>query len=359
MSNKSFPKYRVSSVQAGPVFMDLEASVEKACSLIREAGENGARLVAFPETFLPGYPYWSRYLSPILSARYTKELIKQSVKVPSATTDRLGAAARDASIYVIIGVNERTENANGTLFNTNLLFGPDGRLLGRHRKLVPTYSEKLVWAYGDGDGLRTHDTELGRIGSLMCGENANSLARFALIAEGEQVHVANYLGLPKNDPAGINIAKDIEIRSAAHSFEGKVFNVVSSLVINQSTIDYFADLKDLHELLSSGTVGHTAIYGPTGYLIAGPVAQGVEEILYADIDLEDALLPKLRHDIAGSYNRFDVMQLTINRTPHKSLQDITGAERRGNQYIHDPRRQPLEKMSKNSAERETEITMEK
>jgi nitrilase len=338
MKENVYPKCRVGAVQAGPVFMDRDATVDKACRLIREAGRKGARLLAFPEAFIPAYPYWSRYLPPLLSARYTKELIKQAVQVPSLATERLGQAARDAGVYVIVGINEKIPRAHGTLFNTNLFIGPDGELLGRHRKLVPTLSEKLVWAYGDGHGLRVHETELGRVGSLICGENANPLARFVLIADGEQIHVANYLALPREDTGGYNLAKDIEIRSAAHSFEGKIFTVVSSLIINQTVIDYFSDQKELHALLSTGSVGHTAVYGPWGLPVAGPLEPGVEDILYADIDLEDALLPKLRHDIGGSYNRFDIMRVLVNRAPHEAVLDPFDPTRQAREKTSDPRR---------------------
>ena len=324
MSENRYPKVRVAAVQAGPVYMDLTATVDKACRLIQEAGDSGAKLVAFPEAFIPAYPYWSRYLSPMISPRYTKELLKQAVQVFSPVTDRLSRAARDAGIYVVIGINEKVEHAHGTLFNTNLLINPQGQIIGRHRKLVPTLSEKMVWAYGDGDGLRAHETELGRLGSLICGENANTLARFVLIAHGEQIHVANYFALPNKDTGGYNLAKDIEIRSAAHSFEGKIFTVVSSLIINQSVIDYFDGESELQSLLASGTVGHTAVYGPWGLIVAGPLEAGVEGILYADVNLEDALLPKLRHDVGGGYNRFDIMRLTVNRAPHQSLRETVG-----------------------------------
>ncbi len=320
-----YPKFKVGSVQAGPVFMDREATVAKACRLIEEAADNGARLIAFPEAFIPAYPYWARYLVPMQSLRHTKELLKQAVQVPGRGTERLAAAARRAGAYVVMGINEKVANAHGTLFNTNLLFAPTGELLGVHRKLVPTLSEKLVWAYGDGSGLRVHGTELGRLGTLICGENANPLARFVLIADGEQVHVANYLALPKKDTGGYNLAKDIEIRSAAHSFEGKIFTVASSLVINQSVIDYFAEHPEVQALLSSGSVGHTAVYGPLGLLVKGPLDPNVEGILYADIDLEDALIPKLRHDIGGSYNRFDVMTVRANRAAHQSVRETAEA----------------------------------
>ncbi len=353
MSENSYPKFRVGAVQAGPVFMDREATVDKACRLIREAGNNGARLVAFPEAFIPAYPYWARYLPPLQSVHYTKELIKQAVQIPSQTTERLAKAALNSSVYVFVGINEKVANAHGTLFNTNLLIGPKGQLLGRHRKLVPTLSEKLVWAYGDGHGLRIHETELGRLGSLICGENANPLARFVLIAEGEQVHVANYLALPQKDTGGYNLAKDIEIRSAAHSFEGKVFTIVSSLVINRTVIDYFPGQNELQSLLSSGSVGHTAVYGPLGLAVAGPLEPGTEGILYADIDLEDALLPKLRHDIGGSYNRFDIMRVLLNRTQYPSVQDAVEAAHPIVQQMPDTQtfNQPTENNSEEAIEK--------
>lgn len=319
-----YRKIRVAAVQAGPVYMDLEGSLNKACRLIEEAGRNGAQLIAFPEVFVPGYPYWARYLPPVTSTRHTKALLRQSMAVPSSAAERLSRAARAAGIYVVIGINERAEKAHGTLFNTNLVVDPRGEIIGRHRKLVPTLSEKLVWAYGDGEGLRVHDTELGLLGTLICGENANPLARFVLIAEGEQIHVANYLALPRGDAGGYDLAKDIEIRSAAHSFEGKIFTITSSMVINKSVIDYYDKEPQVQELLSSGTVGHTAVYGPWGLPVAGPLDPDVEGILYADIDLEDALLPKLRHDIGGSYNRFDIMQVSVNRSPHRAVLEAVG-----------------------------------
>ncbi len=321
LSENVYPKIKVAAVQAGPVFMDRDATVEKACRLIEEAGDHGARLIAFPEVFIPAYPYWARYLAPIQSTRHTKELLKQAVQVPGKATERLANAARKAGAYVVVGINEKVASAHGTLFNTNLVFTPAGDLLAAHRKLVPTLSEKLVWAYGDGGDLRAHPTEFGRLGTLICGENANPLARFVLIAEGEQIHVANYLALPREDKGGYDLAKDIEIRSAAHSFEGKIFTVVASSVINQSVIDYFAAYPEVQALLSSGSVGHTAVYGPWGLPVAGPLDPKVEGILYADIDLDEALLPKLRHDIGGSYNRFDVMEVVARRFRHQGIRD--------------------------------------
>ncbi|HEY8450055.1 MAG TPA: carbon-nitrogen hydrolase family protein [Bacillota bacterium] len=319
MTDARYPRYRVAAVQASPVFMDRDATITKACRLIEEAGRQGARLVAFPEAFVPGYPYWCRYLPPLDAQRYTLELLRQAVRVPSEATERLAAAARRAGTYVVIGINEQAPRAYGTLFNTNLTISPEGRIVGHHRKLVPTYAEKLVWAYGDGFGLRVLDTELGRLGTLICGENANPLARFVLLADGEQVHVANYPALACNDTGGYDLGKDIEIRSAAHSFEGKVFTIAVSSVIGESVRDFFADQPRLQEILGLGGSGHTAVYGPWGLPVAGPLEPGVERILYADIDLEQALLPKLRHDVAGSYNRFDVLSVYVNRSAHRAV----------------------------------------
>jgi len=134
------------------------------------------------------------------------ELLHQAVEVPSEATERLCRAASRAGAYVVIGVNERVSHAHGTLFNANLTISPDGRIIGHHRKLVPTYAEKLVWAYGDGEGLRVLETEIGRLGTLICGENSNPLARFLMLAEGEQVHVANYPALAVHDPGRYNLA---------------------------------------------------------------------------------------------------------------------------------------------------------
>ena len=329
MAESSRPKVRVAAAQAAPAYMDREATIEKACRLIAQAAANGARLIAFPEAYVPGYPYWARYLPPLESLRYTKALLQQAVLVGGESTERLARAARDAGMHVIIGINEKVAHAQGTLFNTNLAFGPDGRLLARHRKMVPTLAEKLVWAYGDGSGLRAHETALGRVGTLICGENANPLARYALIADGEQIHVANYFCLPGKDTGGYNLAKEIEIRSAAHAFEGKVFTIACSMVIDDSVVRYYEGRAELQALLSTGSTGHTAVYGPSGMRVAGPLEQGVESILYADIDLDDILLPKLRHDVAGSYNRFDILRVTVNRTPHEALHEGAGDGRHG------------------------------
>ncbi len=170
-----FPRFVAAAVQAAPVFMDREATVEKACSLIAEAAKNGARLIVFPETWVPTYPFWDMRRSDAWL-----ELYRNAVEVPSPATERLGQAARDAGAYVAIGVNERDTNTRGTLYNTLLYFGPDGALLGAHRKLMPSVTERLVWGMGDGSGLHVFDTPLGRLGGLICWEHEMTLVKYAM-----------------------------------------------------------------------------------------------------------------------------------------------------------------------------------
>ncbi len=191
MTHKTF---QIAAVQASPVFMDREATVDKACRLIAEAANNGARLVVFPETFIPTYPDWIWYVLAgqiTLNQKLYGELLDQAVSIPSATTERLCQAARDAGIYVSIGVNERNDNASGgSLFNTNILIDQGGNLIGRHQKLVPTVSERTIWAYGDPSTLEVYDTEIGKMGGLICHENYMPLARYSLYGRGIELYLA-------------------------------------------------------------------------------------------------------------------------------------------------------------------------
>ncbi|MBI3044718.1 MAG: carbon-nitrogen hydrolase family protein [Betaproteobacteria bacterium] len=320
----TFPKFKAAAVQAAPVFLNREATLDKACSLIAEAARAGANLIAFPEVFLPGYPYWIRLENPFRTTPYFIELVKNAVEVPSPATARLCEAARRAGAYVVIGVSERPVNTLGTLYNTNLVIGPEGKILLKHRKLMPTYAEKMVWGFGDGSTLRVLDTALGKLGTLICGENANPLARFALIAQGEQVHVSNYPALPGGDLGGYDLGKEIELRGATHAFEGKVFNVVASAAIDDSVIAKVADTDDKRRAMSGPCMSFTGIFAPGGRLCSDTVAPGEEGIVYAECDIEAIIAPKLRHDVAGHYNRPDVLTLNLNRAPLQPLVEYVG-----------------------------------
>ncbi|MBI4204661.1 MAG: carbon-nitrogen hydrolase family protein [Betaproteobacteria bacterium] len=320
----TFPKFKAAAVQAAPVFLNREATLDKACSLIAEAARSGANLIAFPEVFLPGYPYWIRLENPFRTTSCFIELVKNAVEVPSPTTAHLCEAARKAGTYVVIGINERPLNTLGTLYNTNLVIGPEGEILLKHRKLMPTYAEKMVWGFGDGSTLRVLDTTLGKLGTLICGENANPLARFALIAQGEQVHVSNYPALPGGDAGGYDLGKEIELRGATHAFEGKVFNIVVSAAIDESVIAKVADTEEKRRAMAGPRMSFTGIFAPGGRLCSDTVAPGEEGIVYAECDIEAIIAQKLRHDVAGHYNRSDVLTLNLNRAPLQPLVERSG-----------------------------------
>lgn len=311
------------AVQAAPVFLNRDATVAKACALIHEAGRAGARLIAFPEVFVPGFPHWIYLDRPQANEGYFVELVREAVEVPGPVTDALGRAARVAGAYVVIGVNERSRRSAGELFNTNLIFSPDGALMGWHRKLMPTYAEKMIWSFGDGSTLRVYDTAIGRLGTLCCGENTNPLARFALIAQGEQIHVANYPARPAGD--AVDLRYNIQIRSAAHAFEGKCYVVVAGSLISREMRERLGDTGDKRRLLGEGSQTFTGILGPDGKLVAGPAADDTEVIVHGAIDLDAIVRQKIHHDIAGNYNRFDVLSLVINRAPLSAIREIPPA----------------------------------
>lgn len=321
---KDYPRFRAAAVQAAPVFLDTDATIEKACTLIAEAGAGGASLVVFPEVFVPGYPYWNWTMNPIKGSPWFERLFRAAVDIPGPEIDALGEAARTAGVLVVIGVNERDQYSMGTLYNSLVFIGDDGTILGVHRKLVPTWAEKLTWGNGDGSSLRVYDTRIGRIGGLACGENTNTLARFALLAQGENVHTANYIALP-TAPADYDMVEAIKVRAAAHSFEGKVFTIVACSAITPEIVDAVAHDDESRAMLERKHVAFSGVFGPDGRLI-GEGLIDEEGIVYADIDLNACIQPKQMHDIIGHYNRFDVFSLQVNRTPQRPVQLVTDEE---------------------------------
>ena len=315
---REMPRFLAAAVQAAPAFLDAPATVRKARELIAEAAGQGAKLVAFPEVFVPGYPYWNWTMTPVQGSPWFQELYLASVDIAGPEVAALRDAARDFGVNVVIGINERAELGVGTLYNTVLVIGEDGRLHGIHRKLVPTWAEKLTWANGDGSSLRVHDTSVGPLGVLACGENTNTLARFTLLARGELVHVANYISLP-TAPEDYDMVEAIKTRSAAHAFEGKVFNVVSCSTISAEIVDAIAgDDPDARKLLSRPHSAFSGIFGPDGSLISEPLIDD-EGIAYAEIDLSRCIQPKQMHDIIGHYNRFDIFDLRVDTTHRRAV----------------------------------------
>ncbi|WP_019938809.1 carbon-nitrogen hydrolase family protein [Bordetella sp. FB-8] len=324
----NLPRFKAAAVQAAPVFLDTDATVDKVCALIEQAAANGAELIAFPEVFVAGYPYWNWIMNPVEGSPWFEKLCRSAIEIPGPEIRRIAAAARTHAVHVVVGVNERSPIGIGTLYNTLVTLGPDGRLLGRHRKLVPTWAEKLTWANGDGSSLRVHDTAIGPLGALACGENTNTLARFALLAQGELVHVASYISLPVA-PADYDMTEAIRVRSAAHSFEGKVYTVVSCSTISDEIVQAMsATHPQAREMLRRPNSAFSGILGPDGRVIGDPLIDR-EGIVYADIDLGRCIQPRQMHDITGHYNRFDVFDLRINRrklNPARFLDDEPAAQ---------------------------------
>ena len=318
MTSGDLPTFKAAAVQAAPVFLDPGATIDKAVALIGEAARDGARLVVFPEAFVPGYPYWNWITDPVTGGAWFERLIKASIFVPGPEVRAIRAAAKAHDAFVVIGVNERVEQSLGTLYNTLLTVGPDGRILNRHRKLVPTWAEKLTWTGGDGSSLRVCRTPIGNLGALACGENTNTLARFALLAQGENVHAASYIALPVA-PVDYDMAEAIKLRTAAHAFEGKVFCVVATSTISEEIIEAMQGIRpDARELLERRSSAYSGIVGPDGRAVGDELIDD-EGIAYAEIDLNRCIQPKQMHDIVGHYNRFDVFTLTVDATERRPL----------------------------------------
>ncbi len=319
-----FPEFKAATVQTSPVFLNVDKTIDKAISFIKEASTNGAQIIAFPEVFIAGYPYWNWIMTPVQGSKWYEALYKNSVTVPSPEIDRICEAAKDYNIHIVIGINERGDSY-GEIYNTNLIINNQGTIIGKHRKLVPTWAEKLTWTSGDGSSLKVYKTEIGPIGTLACGENTNTLARFTLLSQGELIHIANYISLPVAPP-DYNMAEAIKIRAAAHSFEGKLFTIVSCSTISKEIMEALKpDVPNVEELLTRKNSAFSGFIGPNGAVIGEPLIDE-EGMVYADIDLEKCIQPKQMHDILGHYNRFDIFDLRVNTAPTRKITFIDNHE---------------------------------
>jgi nitrilase len=295
-------KFVAAAVQATPVYLDRDATVEKACALIGEAGQHGAALIAFGEVFVPGYPDWVWRCQPWRDADLFGRMQDQAVVVGSDATERLGDAARAAGACVAIGIEEREEHGS-TIYNSLLYLGRDGAVLGVHRKLMPTGGERLVWGMGDGSGLAVHDTPVGRVGGLICWENYMPLARAAVYAQGVDVYLA---------PTWDN--SDTWVPTLRHiAKEGRTHVIgVTPFQRGSDVARAFPGLEKLYggedDVMSAG---NTTIVGPEGEILAGPLT-GAEGIVYADLDLAAARASRRMFDVSGHYARPDVFHLTVD-----------------------------------------------
>jgi nitrilase len=299
-------RVRVAAAQVAPVFMDRAATLAKAVDVVQEAARNGAALVAFPEAFVPGYPFWAMALDPMSINPFLQRLYAEAVEIPSPALDLLRETARQTGVSVCLGLSERQ---GGTLYNGQLLIGPDGQIVGRRRKLVPTSHERMVWGRGDGSDLKVFELPFARLGALICYEHANALFRYALSAQGEEIHVAMWPGL-----GGISSVVDAACRH--HAFESQAFVVNVTSVLTPEILTALGSGGSVAKLQPGG--GYTAIVTPRGDFLAGPLRDG-EGILYADLD--PALIDKAKSivDTAGHYARPDVVTLHLNEAAQTPL----------------------------------------
>lgn len=298
-------QYKVAAVQAAPVFLDKKATIDKACDLIAEAGKNGARLAVFPESFIPAYPDWVWVVKPYNSKllnKYYCELLENSIVIPDDSTKRLCNAAKKAKVFVIMGLNERnSEKSNSSLYNTILYISDAGEILGKHRKLVPTSAERLVWAQGDSSTIEAYSTSIGKLGGLICWENYMPLARYAMYSYGTQIYVA-----PTWDQS------EVWLDSMKHiAREGGVYVISCCMALEFKNIP--DDLKTEYPPKDKWlAVGNSTIINPKGEFIAGPVKMK-EEILYAEVDIDIISAVKRTLDVTGHYDRPDVFKFEIRK----------------------------------------------
>jgi len=298
----------VAVVQASPILFDKQSAMDKIASMTRDAAEQGAHLVVFPEVFLPGYPrglsFGARVGSRTADGRKDWERYwASSIDIPGAETQLMGELAKECGVYLVVGVVERDqEYSTGTLFNSMVYFGPDGALLGKHRKLVPTGSERLLWGQGDGSTLTVIDSPFGRIGGLICWENYMPLARTAMYAQGVTIYIA-----PTAD------ARDTWQSTIRHiACEGRCYviscNQFATKASYPADLAYYEDIEQDADILSKGG---SAIVGPLGEYVAGPL-YNQEDILFATLDLSAITQSRFDFDAVGHYSRPDVFQLVVN-----------------------------------------------
>lgn len=299
---------KVAVVQAAPILFDKDATVEKTCKLIKEAASNGARLILFPEAFIPAYPRGLSFGFKVGSrSKEGKKLWqrywKNAMDVPGPETQRIGEIAGQMGAYVALGVIERdSEFSKGTLYCTLLYFGPSGELLGKHRKLKPTGSERLIWGEGDGSTLTVIPTEFGTIGGLICWENYMPLARMTMYGKGVEIYLA-----PTAD------ARDSWQATMRHiALEGRCFVLGCNQFITKDMypkeLEGYQELEGQPEIMSQGG---SVIISPSGEVLNGPLFNK-EGILYSELDMLEIPRAKLDFDVVGHYSRPDVFQLIVN-----------------------------------------------
>lgn len=298
-------KIRVAAAHVAPVLLDRDACIGKACQWVERAGREGVELLVFPEVFVPGFPYWINCYPPLAQGELNVRYMRASVAVPGPEIETVCDAARNAGVTVVLGVSERD---GGTCYNTQVFIAADGTLLGKHRKLQPTYAERYIWGQGDGSTLRVWDTPVGRVGGLACWEHTMNLARQALIDQRMQIHAGAWPAL--GTMAGFDTMFDDQVAamSRAHALTGQCFVIVAQDTVTQQMLDVMSEALGPQDFIAPGG-GWSAVIHPWGLYLAGPHLGGHETLVAADIDLSEIDVVKGFVDTAGHYSRPEILRL--------------------------------------------------
>ncbi|HEX5779561.1 MAG TPA: carbon-nitrogen hydrolase family protein [Xanthobacteraceae bacterium] len=304
--------FKVAAVQAAPVFLDMAATTKKAVALIDEAGKAGAKLVAFPETWLPGYPWWIWLAAPAHGMAFVGRYHANSPMAGGPEDKAIADAARRNRIHVVLGLSEKV---GGSLYMAQWIYGPDGVVIARRKKLKPTHVERTVFGEGDGSDLEVFDTAIGRIGALCCWEHLQPLTKYAMYSMNEQIHIASWPSFSLY--RGMAYALGPELNTAAsqmYAAEGQCFVVASCATVSDEMVEMLCDAPDKQMFLKAGG-GFSRVFGPDGAPIGDGLPETKEGLVIAEIDLGMISIAKSAADPAGHYSRPDVTRLLLNRRP--------------------------------------------
>ncbi|WP_305983881.1 carbon-nitrogen hydrolase family protein [Roseibium sp. MMSF_3544] len=308
--------FKAAAVQAAPIFMDLSASVDKAIRLIEEAASQNAKLIVFPETFLPGYPWYIWLDAAAMYMPHVPGYVANSLVADSAEDKRLAKAAKDNDMHVIMGVSW---NVNGTLYMGQFHYGPDGEIISRRRKLKPTHVERSVYGEGDGSDMVVHDTDLGRVGALCCWEHLQPLNKYAMYSQNEQIHAAAWPSFSVYEGGAYALGPEVNVAATRmYAVEGQCFVVAACAVVSDEMVEFFCDTPVKQQLLKKGG-GYARIFGPDGAPLGENIAPDQEGLVVAEIDLNMIAIGKAAADPCGHYARPDVFRLMFNKKPSPAV----------------------------------------